>query len=394
MVVEQTKQKGAVVDLRGSTPRVSVADDRAVAFVDLAAENRVLERQLTAAIAGVVERGDFVLGSAVTRFEQEFAAFCEVEHAVGVDSGFSALELLIRAYGIGPGDEVITAANTFMATVGAIQLAGATPVLVDADPLTLNLDPRRVEAVITPRTRGMIPVHLYGQPAEMDPLRVIADRHRLVVIEDACQAHGARYKGRRAGSLGDAAAFSFYPAKNLGAFGDGGMAVTNDAEVADRLRLLRNLGSRVKYHHEVTGFNHRLDSLHAAVLSVKLPHLDSNNQLRRQAAATYFDLLQDLPIELPPVVGDTETVYHLFVIRTDRRRELIEHLSEQRIGVGIHYPIPPHLQPAFPGLGDRGDFPVTETQADRILSLPMHPGLSFADVAWVSQAITEFFERR
>ncbi len=385
-----------IVDLRvGDRPTVEgTTRGGPVDFVDLQAEYHALKSEIDAAVAGVIERGDFVLGQAVADLEQRFAAYCGVAHAVGVDSGWSALELAIRAHGIGPGDEVITAANTFMATVGAIESAGARPVLVDCDAFTYNLDPNRLEEAITPATKAVIPVHLYGRPADMEPIWAIARHHGLVVIEDACQAHGARHHGARAGALGDAAAFSFYPAKNLGAFGDGGMVVTDSAEVADRLRLLRNLGSPVKYEHTVRGFNHRLDTLHAAVLGVKLRVLDDANARRRRVAEVYDALLSDLPLVTPPVSPGIESVYHLYVVQVDDRDGLRDHLAAGDVASGIHYPIPIHLQEAFGDLGYApGAFPVTERLAGRILSLPMHPHLDMDDIARVTGSVRSFLTR-
>jgi dTDP-4-amino-4,6-dideoxygalactose transaminase len=299
-----------------------------------------------------------------------------VDYGVGVDSGTSALELALRAYEIGPGDEVITAANTFIATVLAISYTGATPVLVDIDPESYNLDPARVEQVITSRTKAIVPVHLYGQPADMDPIVEIARRHHLVVIEDAAQAHGARYKGRRAGSLGDAAAFSFYPAKNLGAYGDGGMVVTNDSKIADSLRMLRNYGQSKKYHHQLKGFNRRLDTLQASVLRVKLKYIDQWNAARRRHARLYNKGLNESGLILPIEAEGSDSVFHLYVVRTDQREQLQRGLQQEGISTGIHYPIPIHLQPAYEDLGyQRGDFPITEQFAEQILSLPMYPEL-------------------
>lgn len=359
-----------------------------VPFVDLKAQYRSIAEEANAAVMQVLSRGDFVLGEAVQRFETEFAAYCETEFAIGVDSGFSALELILRGYGIGPGDEVITAANTFIATALAITACGARPILVDADPRTYNLDPEKVEAAITPRTRAIMPVHLYGQPAEMDPILEIARAHNLRVIEDAAQAHGARYKGRRAGSLGDAAGFSFYPAKNLGAYGDGGAVVTNDAKLAEQVRLLRNLGQRTKYDHVIKGGNHRLDTLHAAVLSVKLRHLDAWNGARRTHAARYSALLADLPVTTPFAAAHTEHVYHLYVIRAQNRNALQHRLQEAGIATGIHYPVPIHLQPAYRELGyAAGDFPVAEESMREILSLPMYPELPHVAITHVVDQI-------
>lgn len=363
-----------------------------VPFVDLQAEYQALKADIDAAVAGVLNRSDYVLGQAVKEFETAFADYCGASYAVGVDSGYSALELILRAYGIGAGDEVITAANTFIATALAISNCGARPVLVDADPETYNLDPNLLEAAITPATKAVIPVHLYGQPADMDAIVAIARRHGLRVIEDACQAHGARYKGRRTGSLGDAAAYSFYPSKNLGAYGDGGMVVTNDETVAERVKLLRNLGQTVRYHHEIKGFNHRLDTVQAAILCAKLPHLDQGNASRRETAEHFNRLLADLPVTTPKAADWAEHVYHLYVIQVDDREALQAHLSEAGVATGIHYPIPIHLQPAYAELGyKQGDFPVTEEAAKRILSLPMFPGMSHEAIVHTADAIKAFF---
>jgi dTDP-4-amino-4,6-dideoxygalactose transaminase len=363
-----------------------------IPFVDLKAQYRQIQAEANAAVLAVMERGDFILGGAVAEFERAFADYCDVEHAVGVDSGYSALELILHAYGIGPGDEVITAANTFIATTLAISNTGATPVLVDIDPDTYNIDPAKIEAAITPRTRAIMPVHLYGQPADMDAIVAIARRHGLRVFEDAAQAVGLRYKGRRAGSLGDAAAFSFYPGKNLGAYGDGGAVVTNDAAVAEKIRLLRNIGQKVKYYHEVKGFNNRLDTMQAAVLKVKLPYLDGWNAERRRAAATYADLMAGLPLVTPHTADYAEHIFHLYVVRVENREALMEHLKNLGVATGLHYPIPIHLQPAYSELGyKRGDFPITEAYAESILSLPIFPELDDEKVAYVVDGIRDFF---
>lgn len=363
-----------------------------IPFVDLKAQYHAIQPEVNAAIADVLENTDFILGRAVGEFEEAFAAYCDTEYAIGVDSGYSALELILRAYDIGPGDEVITAANTFVATVLAITMCGATPVLVDADPVTYNLDPNQLEAAITPATRAILPVHLYGQPADMDPIITIARKHGLLVFEDAAQGHGGRYHGRRVGALSDAAAFSFYPGKNLGAYGDGGAVVTNDRTVADRLRLLRNLGQRVKYQHEVKGFNRRLDTIQAAVLKTKLPHLDHWNAQRRRAAADYQRLLAGIPgVVTPSVAKDVEHVYHLYVIRTPNRDAMQECLKKAGVATGLHYPTPIHLQQAYCELGyQRGEFPVTEGLAADILSLPIYPELTSDMVAYVAETIHQF----
>lgn len=362
-----------------------------VPFVDLGAQYAAITPEIDQATKKILCNTDFILGQDVGLFEEEFATYCEARYAVGVDSGTSALELLLRAYEIGPGDEVITAANTFIATAFAISYAGATPVLVDIDSDTYNIDVSQLEDAITPRTRAIMPVHLYGQPADMDPIMEIASRHDLVVIEDACQAHGARYKGRRAGSIGHAAAFSFYPAKNLGAYGDGGLAVTNDEQIAKTLRMLRDYGQNKKYHHIVRGYNHRLDTLQAAVLRVKLPYLDTWNAARRQHAGLYNELFAGSPIVTPIKASYAEPVHHLYVIRINNRDKLQAYLKTKGIATGIHYPVPIHLQPAYQDLDYQpGDFPVSECYAKQILSLPMYSELTSRSIEHVTQAITDF----
>jgi dTDP-4-amino-4,6-dideoxygalactose transaminase len=365
-----------------------------VPFVDLQYEYQGIKDEIDVAIAAVLNRSDYVLGKAVRDFELAFADYCEAAHGVGVDSGYSALELILRAYGIGPGDEVITAANTFIATALAISNCGAQPVLVDIEPETYNLDPTLLESAITPATRAIIPVHLYGQPADMGAILSIAQKHDLRVVEDACQAHGARYKGRRAGSLGDAAAFSFYPSKNLGAYGDGGMVVTNDTAVAKQVRIMRNVGQSAKYQHQIKGFNHRLDSIQAAVLCVKLPYLDEGNTWRRDAASRYNKRLDNTAVTLPTAADGVEHVYHLYIIQVDNRDQLQAHLAEAGIATGIHYPIPIHLQPAYAELGHKpGDFPETEKLTQRILSLPMYPGITSEAIDYTANTINDFIIR-
>jgi dTDP-4-amino-4,6-dideoxygalactose transaminase len=361
-----------------------------VPFVDLEAQQRALAPELQAVAAEMFRRTDWILGHELEAFEREFAAFCEADHAVGTDSGLSALELILRGYGIGEGDEVITAANTFIATVLAISHAGASPVLVDADPETDTIDPEAVAQAVTSRTKAVVPVHLYGQPAEMDAIRAVASRHGLRVIEDAAQAHGARYRGRRAGSLGDAAAFSFYPAKNLGAFGDGGAVVTNDPELADRIRILRDYGQRRKYEHVVKGFNRRLDTLQAALLRVKLRRLDQWSAQRRLHAAQYASLLEGADVALPCAPAHVEPVWHLYVVRARDRDTLRAALAERGVQTGIHYPVPVHLQPAYADLGlGVGSFPVSEEHAAAVLSLPMYPELEPNLVEHVARALLE-----
>ncbi|MGI8860439.1 MAG: DegT/DnrJ/EryC1/StrS family aminotransferase [Rubrobacteraceae bacterium] len=360
-----------------------------VPFLDLRAPYLELKEELDAAYLRAMESGWYVLGREVRLFEEEFAAYCGAERCVGVANGLDALHLILRSYGIGDGDEVIVPANTYIATWLAVSYAGARPVPVEPDERTYNIDPDRLEAAMTPRTRAVIAVHLYGQPADMDPIVEVARRHGLKVIEDAAQAHGARYKGRRVGALGDAAGFSFYPAKNLGAAGDGGAVVTDDAELADRVRVLRNYGSRVKYHNEVKGLNSRLDELQAALLRVKLNRLDEWNSRRRDVAARYLEALDGVPdLALPFVPGWAEPVWHLFVARHPQRDALQRHLADSGIGTLIHYPIPPHLSGAYAGEGwESGDFPITEAMAGEILSLPMGPHLRESQVDEVARSI-------
>jgi dTDP-4-amino-4,6-dideoxygalactose transaminase len=362
-----------------------------IPFVDLKAQYNSIADEINDAIANVLQRGDFILGQDVRLFEEEFAAWCGVKHAVGVDSGLSALELALRAYDIGPGDEVITAANTFIATALGISATGARPVLVDHDPKAYTIDPNRVEDAITERTRAIMPVHLYGQPADMDPIMDIAERHNLIVIEDAAQAHGSRYKGRRAGSLGHAAGFSFYPGKNLGAYGDGGIIVTNDPKVADSLQMLRNYGQRVKYHHETVGYNHRLDTIQAAILRVKLKYMDQWNAARRDHADQYTELLSVNSVVTPTVADYAEPIWHLYVIRVAYRDELLKYLADHNIYAGMHYPVPIHLQKAYADLGYKpGDFPISEKYAEQILSLPMYPELTPDMIEYVTALVKEF----
>lgn len=362
-----------------------------VPFLDLKAQYLPLQEEINQAMQNVFARTAFILGEEVAQFESEFAAFCDVQHAVGVDSGLSALKVLLKAYDIGPGDEVIVPANTFIATAAAATFVGAKVVLVDITPDTYNIDLKQVEAAITPRTKAVIPVHLYGIPVDMDGINEIASRHNLIVIEDACQAHGARYKGKRVGGFAHGAAFSFYPGKNLGAAGDGGIAVTNDASIAERMRSMRNSGQREKYYHVTTPYNHRLDTIQAALLSVKLKHLDGWNSARRKNAVLYNQLLRDVNVFTPTVPADVTPVWHLYVIRTEQRDQLKDHLAQKGIGSGMHYPIPLHLQPVYEDLGyKKGDFPVTEQYAEHILSLPMYAEMTDQSVEYVTDAIREF----
>lgn len=361
----------------------------AVPFLDLQAPYRELKAELDDAWHRVNASGWYILGKEAEAFEAEFAAYCGARHCVGVGNGLDALHLIVRACGIGPGDEVIVPGNTYIASWLAITHAGATPVPVEPVEATHNLDPDRVEAAITPKTRAIMAVHLYGQPADMDPILAIARARGLKVIEDCAQAHGARYKGRPVGTLGDAAGYSFYPGKNLGALGDGGAVITNDAALADRIRELRNYGSRVKYQHDVVGYNSRLDELQAALLRVKLRHLDTWNGRRREAAAFYMKELANLPgLVLPSVPAWAEPVWHLFVVRTTDRKRLQAALGERGIGTMVHYPVPPHLQPAYRELGiAAGRLPISERLAGEVLSLPMGPHLDAASRAGVVEAV-------
>jgi dTDP-4-amino-4,6-dideoxygalactose transaminase len=362
-----------------------------VPFIDLRAQYRSIASEIDAAIAEVIHNTAFILGKDVSLFEEEFAQYNQAKYAVGVDSGTSALELALRAFGIGPGDEVITAANTYIATALAISYTGARPVLVDIDPQTYNIDANMLADAITAKTKAVIPVHLYGQPAAMNPILEIARKKDLIVIEDACQAHGAKYKGRRMGGLGHAAAFSFYPAKNLGAFGDAGMVVTQDEDVADTIRMLRDVGQREKYHHDVKGYNHRLDTLQAAVLRVKLMYLDEWNAARRQHAHQYNQLFAGSQVITPTEADYAEHVYHLYIVRVEDRDGLREHLTERKVYTGIHYPIPIHLQRAYQDLGyQRGDFPITERYADQIVSLPMYAELTPQMIDYTVESVLSF----
>lgn len=367
-----------------------------IPFLDLRAQLEEGDAEIRAAIDTVCRNCNFILGVQVAQFEESFAAYCDCTQGVGVGTGLDALKLILRALEIGPGDEVITAANSFVASALAITAVGARPVLADVEPSTLLLSAETVRPHITPRTRAIMPVHLYGMPCEMDGLARLATEHGFDLVEDACQAHGARYHGRRTGSLSRAAAFSFYPGKNLGAFGDGGAVTTNDAVLAERIRALRNYGSVIKYAHDELGENSRLDTLQAAVLEVKLRWLDEWNARRRRIAQLYLERLRDLEeVVLPGMTPDAEAVFHLFVVRCERRAELMEWLQKNGIQTLIHYPIPIHLQRAFRDTGwNRGDFPVTEEASDRILSLPIGPHVTEQQVDYVCGAIRDFYYER
>jgi dTDP-4-amino-4,6-dideoxygalactose transaminase len=359
-----------------------------IPFVDLKAQYQSIKPEIGAAIERVLESTQFVLGPEVATFEQEFAAYCQTDHAIGVNTGTSALHLALLAAGVLPGDEVITVPFTFVATTAAIVYAGARPVFVDVDPATFNMDPSRIEAAITPRTRAILPVHLYGQPADMDPIMEVARRHNLVVIEDACQAHGAEYRGRRAGSIGDLGCFSFYPGKNLGAYGEGGAVTTNNPDFARNVRMLRDWGAASKYHHELKGYNFRLEEIQAAILRVKLRHLEAWTDARRECAVRYADLLRNSSVETPSESAGTRHVYHILAVRTRQREALQQGLRAEGIQTGIHYPVPVHLQPAHADLGYApGDFPNSEAAAAEVLSLPMFAELTGEQIWRVSHAI-------
>jgi dTDP-4-amino-4,6-dideoxygalactose transaminase len=347
-----------------------------IPFVDLKAQYHSIKPEIDAAIANVLESSQFVLGQEVAAFEQEFAHYCRVRYAVGVNSGTSALHLALLAAGVGPGDEVITVPFTFVATVAAIIYSGARPVFVDIEPASLTIDVNRIEDVITPHTKAIIPVHLYGQPADMDPILDIARRHRLVVIEDAAQAHGAAYKGRRVGGLGDLGCFSFYPGKNLGAYGEGGAVTTNNPSYFGTINMLRDWGAEHKYQCVLKGYNYRLEGMQGAILRVKLHHLEKWTEARRTHTTRYGKFLADSSLSLPAEMPYARHVYHIYAVRTPRRDALRQALLMQGIQTGIHYPVPVHLQPAYADLGYRmNDFPCSERMAHEVCSLPMYAEL-------------------
>jgi dTDP-4-amino-4,6-dideoxygalactose transaminase len=360
----------------------------AIPFLDLTAPYAELKQELDEAVGRVLASGWYILGKEVRAFEQEFAAYIGAQHCVGVSNGLDALHLILRAWDVGPGDEVIVPSNTYIATWLAVTYAGATPVPVEPDPRTFNLDPGRIEGAITPRTKAILPVHLYGQPADMTAIMAVAARHGLRVLEDCAQSQGAEERGRKAGILGDAAAWSFYPGKNLGALGDAGAITTNDARTAERIRQLANYGSAVKYHNLEKGMNCRLDEMQAAVLRVKLAVLDEWNARRRAIAALYDDAIRRDDVALPYVADWCSPVWHLYVIRTPRRDALQRALSEQGIGTLIHYPIPPFLQPAYAEFRDRAaEWPLAKQMAEEVLSLPIGPHLSREDARRVAEAV-------
>jgi dTDP-4-amino-4,6-dideoxygalactose transaminase len=360
-----------------------------IPFLDLKPVYHELKSELDAANQRVMDSGWFIMGAELEAFEQDFAAYCGSKHCIGVGNGLEALHLILRGYGIGEGDEVIVPANTYIATWLAVSYAGATPVPVEPDPRTYNIDPSLVSAAITKRTKAIMPVHLYGQTADMGPLHAIADQFNLVVIEDAAQAHGARYKGKMSGNLGSAAGFSFYPGKNLGALGDAGAVVTDDDDLAKRIYKLRNYGSEKKYYHDIKGFNSRLDEIQAAFLRVKLHYLSDWNKRRAKIAEIYLENLSNIPgLILPSTPEWAEPVWHIFAIRTPQRDKLQQYLKENGVGTIIHYPIPPHLSEAYSELGySQGSFPITEEIALTELSLPISPHISEDQIGYVIEGL-------
>ena len=361
-----------------------------IPFADLQSQYRSIKSEIDAAIGRVLDSAQFILGEEVAAFERDFAQYCQASETVAVNSGTSALHLALLAAGIGPGDEVITVPFTFVATVSAIGYTGARAVFVDIEPEYFTIDPAKIEAAITSRTRAIIPVHLYGQPADMDPILEIARRHRLAVIEDAAQAHGAEYHGRRCGSLAETAAFSFYPGKNLGAYGEGGAVTTTRADVAKTCRTLRDWGQEKRYEHRLKGFNYRMDGIQGAILRVKLHHLEAWTEKRRQVAAWYAEMLDPESVRQPKARPGCRHVYHVFAVRTDDRNTLRDVLGTHGIQTGIHYPIPVHLQPAHADLGYRaGDFPNAEVAAREVLSLPLFPEMTREQVEVVAAAVSQ-----
>jgi dTDP-4-amino-4,6-dideoxygalactose transaminase len=363
-----------------------------VNFVDLKAQYQSIKPEIDSAIQDVISNTAFILGKAVADFEEQFAKYCGVKYSLGINSGTSALIMALQAVGIGKGDEVVTTPNTFIATAEAISCAGATPVFVDMEEKSYNMDPGKLEKAITKKTKAVVPVHLYGQPADMDPILDIAKKKGVVVIEDACQAHGAEYKGKRTGSLGKMGCFSFYPGKNLGAYGEGGGVTTDDEEMVRKIKALRDHGSPKKFYHEFIGNNCRLEGIQGAVLAVKLKHLDKWNDGRRKNAELYKKHLRGTEVKLPQEMPYAKHVYHVFCVQVKDREKLIEFLSKKEIFTNIHYPIPIHLQKAYSFLGyKKGDFPVVESSMDEILSLPMFAELTEEQIKYTADCIREFY---
>ncbi|HYG25107.1 MAG TPA: DegT/DnrJ/EryC1/StrS family aminotransferase [Verrucomicrobiae bacterium] len=363
-----------------------------IAYLDLPAQIRGIRKELDAAIARTLDNCSFCLGPDVVQFEKDFAKYVGAEHCVAFNSGTSALHIALMLLDVGAGDEVITTPMTFVATSWAISYVGAKPVYVDIEDATFNLDPARIEAAITPRTKAIMPVHLYGHPFDLDPVLAVARKHKLPVVEDTAQAHGAKYNGKMVGTFGEISCFSFYPGKNLGAAGEGGALVTNNAAFAARARSLREHGSTVRYYHDEVGFNYRMEGIQGAVLGVKLPHLPKWTAERRRVAHRYHELLADTPLQLPREADYAESAYHLYVVRHPRRDELKKHLEGNKIGCALHYPLPLHMQKCYASLGYKeGAFPITEKAARECLSLPIYPELTDAPIQRVSQVIHEFF---
>jgi dTDP-4-amino-4,6-dideoxygalactose transaminase len=374
------------------TARKTKEDLMKVNFVDLKAQYQTIKPEIDSAIQDVISNTAFVLGKAVANFEQEFAGYCGAKHCMGINSGTSALIMALKALDIGEGDEVITTTNTFIATAEAISYAGAKPVLVDIEDKSYNMDPSKLEKAITAKTKAIIPVHLYGQPADMDPILQIAKSKGIMVVEDSAQAHGAEYKGKRTGSLAPVACFSFYPGKNLGAYGEGGAVTTDDDDIAQKVRMLRDHGSPKKFYHEYIGNNCRLEGIQGAVLSVKLKHLDKWNDGRRKNADLYRKYLEGTEVKTPEEMPYAKHVYHVFCVRVKDREKLIDFLKGKDIYTNIHYPIPIHLQKAYDFLGyKKGDFPVAEGSMDQILSLPMFAELTEEHIKYTTDCIKEFY---
>ena len=363
-----------------------------VPYLDLPAQMRPIRKEIDAAISRALDNCSFCLGPDVVQFEKDFANYCGADHCVAFNSGTSALHVAMLLMNVGPGDEVITTPTTFVATSWAISYTGARPVFVDIEDPTFNLDPALIAKAITPKTKAVMPVHLYGHPFDVDPILDVCKKHNLPLVEDAAQAHGARYKGRMIGTFGAVSCFSFYPGKNLGAYGEGGGLVTNDAALAARARALREHGSTVRYYHDEVGFNYRMEGIQGAVLGVKLKHLDAWTRERRRLAARYHELLADTPLQLPREAAYAESACHLYVVRHPDRDNLKKHLDANRIGCALHYPVPLHLQKCYANLGYKpGDFPVAEKAARQCLSLPVYPELGDARVERVAASIREFF---
>jgi dTDP-4-amino-4,6-dideoxygalactose transaminase len=365
-----------------------------IPILDLKAQIKPLRAELDAAIARAIDNCSFCLGPDTKKFEEDFAKYCGAEHCLGYNSGTSALHIALMLLNVGPGDEVVTTPFTFVATSWAISYVGAKPVYVDIDDATFNLDPKLLEKAITPRTKAVMPVHLYGQPFDVDPIREICRKHKLPLVEDAAQAVGAKYKGKTIGTFGEISCFSFYPGKNLGAFGEGGALVTNNAEYAKRARSLREHGSTVRYYHDEVGFNYRMEGIQGAVLGIKLKHLPKWTQERQRVAKRYVELLKDTPLRLPHQAEYAESVWHQYVVRHPKRDALKAHLDANGVGCALHYPLPLHLQKCYASLGyKKGDFPVAEKAAEQCLSLPIYPELTDAQIQRVVAVIKDFLKK-